>query len=302
MSAILDPSSGESASYSANSGVSSSPSMGLPGPESHGVLSSSGTTAGKTVILSGSEHPDMDGMGIGILKRSMLDLVSDMLVAGMNISYAGDPRINDMGAELAGKVAKYWRPNDPANTIRFTHYLAWPVHMGMSADEIDKYATRSQRGMRTVLLDMDGMRMTLDERRKMRPRGPDERDWGIGLSVARRAVCMASDCLVAMGGRTAGYYGKMPGVAEEVNEALKAGISVVLIGGFGGCVNDIASAMGITGTAVTSGRQWPGLESFYGMTFDALRNGLSYDDNVMVANEQYGEAVKGAILRGLESA
>ena len=111
----------------------------------------------------------------------------------MDVACAVDPRMYDLGDELSGTVAKYW--SEPAVSMSFTNYLPWPVHMGMSADEVRKCASYPHRGMRAVFLDVDGMRISMGDRLSMSPREPAELDWKAGLSTARRAACMLSDCL-----------------------------------------------------------------------------------------------------------
>ena len=298
MSSILEPSSGGMASESAGSNMTAGADDSVP--SNNMFQSSNGRRRPKTVMLSWSNTSEMDEMGMdqAELSRSMADLAGKIIANGMDVLCATDPRIYDIGAELSGVVAKYWRPDDPAYTIRFTNYLAWPVHSSMTADVVSRYASGLQRGMRTVLFDMDGIHMTPNERLGMSPRSPSSHDWAVGLSVTRRAACMMSDCLVAVGGKTDGYAGRMPGVAEEVRTAILTETPVMLVGGVGGCARAIAGVMGIADSE--NNGDWNGLDGFAGMTFDVLRNKLSREENAKIARGQFDAGTKSAIMQGLD--
>ena len=273
MSAILEPSAGETHESGSTIG-----SAGNSLPPDSPYQYSRGSKAPKTVMLSWSGTDEMDA-SLEELHRSVARLASDIISAGMDVACATNPRMFDLGAELSGTVAKYWM--EPAVSMRFTNYLAWPVHAGMSTDEVRRYSSASQRGMRTILLDVDGMRMMPNERLAMSPRKPGERDWHLGLSAMRRAACMMADCVVAVDGRTGGYRGIMPGVAEEILYAISSDTPVILVGGFGGCARHIADTMGITGEPC--GKNWDCIDEFSGLTFDDLNNCLSRGENARIA-------------------
>ena len=292
MSAILEPSPGGMAEKEAGSLTGS---VGDSVPPNHASQSSRGSKPRKTVMLSWSETDEID-MSPKLLSRAVAGLASDIIACGMDIACAADPRLYDLGDELSGTVAKYW--SEPAVSMSFTNYLPWPVHMGMSTDEVRKCASYPHRGMRAVFLDVDGMWISMGDRLSMSPREPAERDWKAGLSTARRAACMLSDCLVAIGGRTGGYMGRMPGVAEEIMAAISSDTPVVLVGGFGGCARHVADSMGITGECCEANWDW--LERFSGMAFDDLKNGLSRKANAGIARGGLNPNERTSILQCID--
>lgn len=290
MSAILEPAPGGMAEKEAGSLTGS---VGDSVPPDNAIQSSRGSKPRKTVMLSWSATDEMD---VPPTNRAIAGLAKDIIACGMNVTCATDPSMYDLGAELSGTVAKYW--SEPEISMVFTNYLPWPVHLRMSADEVRKYSSYPHRGMRAVFLDVDGIRITTNERLAMAPREPTERDWKAGLSTARRAACMLSDCLVAIGGRTGGYKGRMPGVAEEIKAALSSQTPVVLVGGFGGCARHVADSMGIT--EEECGKNWGWLDDFSYMTYDDLRNGLSLGVNAGIAGGRLGPDDRSRIIQGLD--
>lgn len=56
-------------------------------------------------------------------------------------------------------------------------------------------------------------------------------------------MTQAVDERVVLGGRVAGYQGRMPGIAEESLCSLRAEQPLYGLGGFGGCVGDIAESL-----------------------------------------------------------
>ncbi len=88
---------------------------------------------------------------------------------------------------------------------------------------------------------------------------------------------------IVLGGRVEGYKGAMPGIAEETHLSLDAGQPVFVLGGFGGCARDIAETLGLVERWAGSRGDWPGRECFRNHTPDDLRNGLSKEENSVLA-------------------
>ena len=109
------------------------------------------------------------------------------------------------------------------------------------------------------------------------------------------------DARILLGGRVEGYKGRLPGIAEEALLSLQSGQPVFLLGGFGGCARDIAEALDLAPAWQGSREQWPGRSDFRGYGPESLRNGLSYEENRVLATTPYIDQSLPLILRGLRS-
>ena len=104
---------------------------------------------------------------------------------------------------------------------------------------------------------------------------------------------------IVLGGRVEGYKGAMPGIAEEAWLSLEAGQPVFLAGGFGGCTRDIAETIGLAERWAGSRDEWAGRERFRTYTPDDLHNGLSRDENAILARTPHIEEAVTLVSRGL---
>jgi hypothetical protein len=91
----------------------------------------------------------------------------------------------------------------------------------------------------------------------------------------------------------------MPGVAEEALLSLQSEQPVFLLGGFGGCARDIAETLGLVDTWAGSREWWPGRAEFESFGSDSLKNGLSKEENRLLAQTPYTDQWLPLLLRGL---
>ena len=89
---------------------------------------------------------------------------------------------------------------------------------------------------------------------------------------------------IVLGGRVEGYKGAAPGIAEEARLSLETGQPVFLLGGFGGCARDIAETIGLVERWAGSRDAWAGRARFRKHSPDDLHNGLSADENRVLAH------------------
>ena len=154
---------------------------------------------------------------------------------------------------------------------------------------------------RLVLLDRHGRE--IERSRHPRRRQATPKEWDEGLTAMRESTTARLSARLALGGRVEGYKGKMPGVAEEVALALKAGLPVYLLGGFGGCVRDIAVSMGLVSSSPVrpdeAARRWSGSDAFRSLTVADLRNGLTFGENARLAETPHVDEAVTLVLRGL---
>ena len=91
----------------------------------------------------------------------------------------------------------------------------------------------------------------------------------------------------------------MPGIAEEALLSLESQQPVFLAGGFGGCARDIAETLGLVDTWAGSRPAWPGRQEFERYHDHDLRNGLTVDENRLLAAMPHADRIVTLVLRGL---
>ena len=255
----------------------------------------------RTVAISVSESPDMAALGLSNehLREAACEIAMHLLAEGAGLAYGGDLRPGGFTELLLELLYKYRHRADASAGAGITNYLAWPVHIGMNADTLDGMVTGLRGHARLELIGQDGELMSVNERRGMQPREPDDREWSEGLTAMRRVMCEETDARVVLGGRVEGYKGRMPGIAEEVLLSLELHRPVYLVGGFGGCARDVAETLGLVDAWAGSRPTWPGRDLLKNFTVTDLRNGLSNEENVALARSQYMSRTVTLVMHGL---
>lgn len=254
------------------------------------------------VAISVSESPDMAAYGTSDLhlRDLMGHIAMHLLASGQSLAYGGDLRANGFTDLLFQLLIRYRGHPEHCGEIGVTDYLAWPVHIRMALDEIDEFCAGHGESVRLAFLDRNGGRLEWDRRRAMSPREPDDGEWESGLSAMRATVCGETVARIAAGGRIEGYKGRMPGVAEEVLLSLEAQQPVFLLGGFGGCARGIAEVVGLVERKKQSAGTWTGSELFTQFTPDDLHNGLSREDNAILADTPHIDEMVALAWRGVQ--
>ena len=107
---------------------------------------------------------------------------------------------------------------------------------------------------------------------------------------------------IALGGQTANYKGRLPGIAEEALIQIERRAPLYVLGGFGGCSFDLARAMGIDRhepLRLASSGNWKGIEAFGKFGLTDLRNGLTPSENRSLGETVHVDEAIALILRGL---
>ena len=253
------------------------------------------------VAVSVSESPDIESYGLSHdhLRDLMGTMATNLLASGRSLAYGGDLRADGFTDLLYQLLIRYRGHPRHCGTIAVTDYLAWPVHIRMTLDEIDEFCAGHEASARLVFLAQDGARLEREQRRAMPPHEPGGGEWEDGLTAMRIAMRGETVARVAAGGRIDDYRGRMPGVAEEVKLSLDAQQPVFLIGGFGGCARGIAGAMGLVERGAEASEHWEGSELFSRFAPDDLRNGLSREDNAALACTPHIDQMVSLVSRGL---
>lgn len=239
------------------------------------------------------------GLTDGHLKEAIAELAIQFLAADADLAYGGDLRERGFSQLLFQLVLRYTSTSDLKSRVRVTNHLAWPVHIGTSVDKLDALTAELRGAAELTLLKRDGTPMTMDIRRSLPTHVPSPDEWFSGLTAMRKFQSFFTDMRVLLGGQVANFKGCMPGVAEEALLSLCAGQPLFLIGGFGGCTRDVAETLGLVEPWAGSRNCWPGREKFKRWVGGDLNNGLSEEENeILAATPFIGEAVV-LVLRGV---
>ena len=183
------------------------------------------------------------GLSLGHLREALADFAIHLLASGDDLAYGGDLRAHGFTELLFDLVARYRRPAEVRVRPPVTNYLAWPVHISMTAETLSGFEAHILGSAQLALIGRDGSRLTMEQRHSLQRHEPDESEWAEGLTRMRRIMRAETDARVVLGGRVEDYKGRMPGIAEEALLSLQSGQAVFLVGGFGGCTRDIAETL-----------------------------------------------------------
>jgi len=254
------------------------------------------------VVVSVSESADMPALGLtdAHLKDAMAEVARHLLALGARLTYGGDLRSQGFTELLFELVARHRRDGDTGDgRASVTDYLAWPVHILKTADDLECYAAQLSGSAELVLLTLEGNRCTIAERRKAVQTIPTGAEWTQGLTAMRKKMLEETQARIVLGGRVAGYRGVMPGIAEEALLSLQAQQALFLMGGFGGCAKDIAQTLGFVLPMMPPPSQWEGRQAFEQFNGADLKNGLTSEENVALVNTPHIDQAIALILRGL---
>lgn len=257
---------------------------------------------GYTIALSISNSPDLAVLGFGKehLDDAMTEIARHLIACGATLAYGGDLREGGF-TELLFEIVNRYRANKDTDGLIVSNYLAWPVHASISADQIERWQLALAGLARLVLLDPTGSEISLSER-PPEAADMDERQWADGLTAMRKTMASTINARIALGGQTAKYKGRLPGIAEEALIQINRKAPLFVLGGFGGCSFDLACAMGIDRRHLprsTSAGTWNGIEAFRAFGPADLHNGLSPEENRLLAETIHVDQALALILRGL---
>ncbi|RWP35308.1 hypothetical protein [Mesorhizobium sp.] len=256
----------------------------------------------RSIGISVSETPDMPALGLSDehLRDAMAEVSRHLLALGARLVYGGDLRPQGFTELLFELVARHRRDADESDLrTSVTNYLAWPVHIRMAWSDLEAYAAELAGSAALKLLRLDGAPLALTERTKLPEEQPSEAQWSRGLTALRTTMLAETHARIVLGGKVEGYNGAMPGVAEEALLSIRSGQPLFVLGGFGGCARDIAETIGLAPIWAASRQTWPGRDGFQGLTGTGLRNGLSSDENAILARTPHVDQAVALILRGL---
>lgn len=252
-----------------------------------------------SIAISISESADLGVFGLAEchLREAMAEFATHLLSLGASLAYGGDLRAGGFTRLLFELVWRYRRRIDESPPV--VNYLAWPVHIRMEVAQLTVLQAEIEDIAQLAILGEDGNRITIEERAVLPRHEPDDREWEVGLTAMRKAMCAEAAVRILLGGRVENYKGRMPGIAEEAFLSLRSGQPTFLVGGFGGCTRDIAEDLGLVSRWAGSRPAWRGRVRFEDFSEESLANGLSTDENRLLASTSHVEEAVTLVLRGL---
>ena len=259
------------------------------------------TQATPSVAISISESPDMAVLGLSDehLQDAMAEIALSLLSSGTSLAYGGDLRAYGFTELLFELLMRYRDHPHHSGKITVTDYLAWPVHIRMTAGDLAALSSGHEGAARLVFLARDGSRLEQKQRLELPTYEPDDDEWAEGLTGMRVVMRQETQARIVLGGRVDGYKGRMPGIAEETFLSLQAHQPVFLLGGFGGCTRDIAETIGLVERWAGSRSNWEGRPCFEGYSPRELHNGLLDEDNAVLACTSHIDQAVTLVSRGL---
>ncbi len=253
----------------------------------------------RAIAVSTSDSPDMAGLGLSTehLRDAMTEIARNMLALGCKLVYGGDLRTDGFSNLLFELAARYRRDTEEPGKLGVTNFLAWPVHIGQNPTQLAQAAADLAGIAELRLLDIDGQDLGLNDRRKILMHDPSEAEWAQGLTALRRKMLEETNARIILGGRVDKFKGEMPGIAEEALYSLQLKQPLYIMGGFGGCARDVAETLGVA--EPTKQRDWPLREKFEAFSGSDLSNGLSVEENKILANTPHVDQAIVLIMRGL---
>jgi hypothetical protein len=254
------------------------------------------------IAISTSQSPDMAALGLSHehLRDAMAEIARHLPALGARLIYGGDLRQHGFSELLFELVARYRRDADEGDSrTAVVNYLAWPVHIMMSAADVETFAVDLAGAAELVCLGLDGTRLLMTERRQLPMQIPTDAQWSLGLTAMRHTMLDGAHARIVLGGRVDKYKGVMPGLAEEALLSLEARQPLYLMGGFGGCARDVAETMGLISPWAASRSEWSNRATFKAFSVIDLNNGLTPDENAVLARTPHVDQAVTLVLRGL---
>ena len=195
----------------------------------------------RQIGISVAESADIESLGIGeeVFKDLIIELTRHILKANGKLIYGGDLRSKGY-TELFRDLARQYGQKEKAeaDVYYISNYLHWPVYNNITAEQRAEYLASRIK----LIGAPPGGAVLADEKDLYVPICSLETNlkWATSLNQMRIESIGESDARIICGGKTIGFTGFMPGIAEEFMIAYNTKKPIYLIGGFGGCSHVIA--------------------------------------------------------------
>ncbi|MEQ8923601.1 MAG: hypothetical protein RLO38_16105 [Roseovarius confluentis] len=263
---------------------------------------------GKRLGISVSDSPDLDRLGLTEthFRMTLGELARTVVIAGGDLYYGGHLQPEGITAFLIDELHRYGRRDRPLKVC-----LAWTVHRRMSVKQIAEQNEFLGLFGEIHFLAPDGNRLDSPTAGAPQEAFPLE-ERATALTGLREYMTENSDARIVIGGKRAGFEGRMPGIVEEVLLSLERRQPVYLSGGFGGATLDIIRALRPdlsewfppqAGTPDADVRLIEGLSRISEVAkerdWNGFANGLTDDENRLLAASYRPSEVSAIVGKGL---
>nr|WP_286173887.1 hypothetical protein [Rhodobacter sp. NTK016B] len=262
---------------------------------------------GKRLGISVSNSPDLDRLGLTEthFRMTLGELVRSVVIAGGDLYYGGHLQPEGITTFLIEELHRYGRRDRPLKVC-----LAWSIHRSMSKEQIAEQKDFLGLFGEIHFLDNDGARLEGPLNEQPVSEFPAE-ERAKALSGLRNYMAKNTDARIVIGGKRDGFEGAMPGIVEEVLLSLESKQPVFLAGGFGGATVDIirvlrpgsAEWFPLSPEPKNDSRLLDSLErvaeAATRMEWDVLENGLSEEENNLLAASYRPSEIAALVGRGL---
>ena len=198
---------------------------------------------GWMVGLSISDQPEPDLLRLGFGPEHVSDASTEfalfLLAAQYRLAYGGDLRKEGFTEKLHELVLRYNSKNFGPKQVLW-NYLAWYIPLLTPVADRARFAAGSQE----VGVDPPSDLNIADPKTPPDDKSPDfPYIRARCLTAMRQRMDRDIRARVVLGGKTVGYTGTYPGLAEEADLAIRSRKPLYLIGGFGGCARVIIDAV-----------------------------------------------------------
>ncbi|WP_149787648.1 hypothetical protein [Lutimaribacter pacificus] len=263
---------------------------------------------GKRLGISVSDSPDLDRLGLTEthFRMTLGELARTVVIAGGDLYYGGHLQPEGITAFLIDELHRYGRRDRPLKVC-----LAWTVHRRMSAEQIAEQNEFLGLFGEIHFLAPDGKRLDGPVEGAQQEDFPAE-ERAAALTGLREYMTGNTSARIVVGGKRAGFEGKMPGIVEEVLLSLERRQPVYLSGGFGGVTLDIIRTLRPeftewlpqeAGAPEADPRLTEGLGRLNQVAvekgWDGFTNSLSDDENRLLAASYRPSEISALVGRGL---
>lgn len=250
-----------------------------------------------TVALSLDTQPNETSVerGRDQFGEILEDTVSLLLASRLRVALAGDLQTGGISERICNLGHQFGRRRVSARSriypvdvdeLRFgvTEYCAWPVHISTPLEKVDIFeASFGKLGM-IQWLTLQGESRPYSDFVEMGRHQPAADEWERGLTALRDTMIHDSLGQISMGGSTDIGHGSIPSLAQDALVSLRSQRPLYVLGGFGGCAQEIAAAMHLTEKQPTNYFNWPGFDEFSRyIGAKHLHNGLNDSENQTLA-------------------
>ena len=239
-------------------------------------------------------------------------VASFLLSFGFRVAHAGDLRSGGISERLFRIARQYGRrisadlmqpKRATASEVGYgvTSYCAWPVHIGMPIEERETYAMNFGRSGYVHFLTLDGEPHSYTHFSDSVRHEPAPNEWVEGLASLRDRMFDESHARVVIGGEKGVTHELIHSLAQDALSSLRNRQPLYILAGFGGCARDIALALQLTESPLSSVPKWEGVEKFAPyIGAESLCNGLDAAENQSLVETDDIEEAMQLVLLGLD--